>query len=188
MAFATHPPPYRHSHAHPDCEKYGCRQSGKLSEGDRNVAASWSGEWGSASPRRKVWVTHQLPLLADTNVARCKPRRVSLSLSFFLSISLPSKELGNSQGTLSVGRFECIILLLHFPKFRDRSLKCINRRVDCTHEAEWTPLQTRYFSENLVPLGIEPGSLDLGNLTTTPQRRSHHSRGYNELLSSGTSI
>jgi hypothetical protein len=26
-----------------------------------------------------------------------------------------------------------------------------------THEAEWTPYQTHYFSENLVALGIEPG-------------------------------
>jgi hypothetical protein len=26
----------------------------------------------------------------------------------------------------------------------------------CTHEAEWTPFQTHYFSENLVALGIEP--------------------------------
>jgi hypothetical protein len=30
-----------------------------------------------------------------------------------------------------------------------------------THEAEWTPLQTHYFSENLVASGIEPGPLDL---------------------------
>jgi hypothetical protein len=26
-----------------------------------------------------------------------------------------------------------------------------------THEAEWTPFQTLYFSENLVAPGIEPG-------------------------------
>jgi hypothetical protein len=26
------------------------------------------------------------------------------------------------------------------------------------HEAEWTPLQTHYFSENLVALGIEQGN------------------------------
>jgi hypothetical protein len=25
------------------------------------------------------------------------------------------------------------------------------------HEAEWTPFQTHYFSENLVAPGIEPG-------------------------------
>jgi hypothetical protein len=30
-----------------------------------------------------------------------------------------------------------------------------------THEAEWTPFQTHYFSENLVQPGIEPGTLDL---------------------------
>jgi hypothetical protein len=30
-----------------------------------------------------------------------------------------------------------------------------------THEAELTPFQTRYFSENLVAQVIEPGSLDL---------------------------
>jgi hypothetical protein len=28
----------------------------------------------------------------------------------------------------------------------------------CTHEAEWTPFQTHYFSENLVAPGIEPGT------------------------------
>jgi hypothetical protein len=33
--------------------------------------------------------------------------------------------------------------------------------LSCTHEAEWTPFQTHYFSENLVLLGIEPGPLDL---------------------------
>jgi hypothetical protein len=26
------------------------------------------------------------------------------------------------------------------------------------HEAEWTPFQTHYFSENLIAPGIEPGS------------------------------
>jgi hypothetical protein len=31
----------------------------------------------------------------------------------------------------------------------------------CTQEAEWTPTQTHYFSENLVVPGIEPGPLDL---------------------------
>jgi hypothetical protein len=31
----------------------------------------------------------------------------------------------------------------------------------CTHEAEWTPFQTHYFSENLEAPGIEPGPLDL---------------------------
>jgi hypothetical protein len=30
-----------------------------------------------------------------------------------------------------------------------------------THEAEWTPFQTHYFSENQVAPGIEPGPLDL---------------------------
>jgi hypothetical protein len=29
------------------------------------------------------------------------------------------------------------------------------------HEAEWTPFQTHYFSENLVAPGIEPEPLDL---------------------------
>jgi hypothetical protein len=30
-----------------------------------------------------------------------------------------------------------------------------------TDDAEWTPFQTHYFSENLVAPGIELGSLDL---------------------------
>jgi hypothetical protein len=33
--------------------------------------------------------------------------------------------------------------------------------LNCTHEAEWSPFQTHYFSENLVASGIEPGPLDL---------------------------
>jgi hypothetical protein len=33
--------------------------------------------------------------------------------------------------------------------------------LSCTYEAEWTPFQTHYFSENLVALGIEPRPLDL---------------------------
>jgi hypothetical protein len=32
---------------------------------------------------------------------------------------------------------------------------------NCTYEAEWTPLQTHYFLENLVAPEIEPGPLDL---------------------------
>jgi hypothetical protein len=35
------------------------------------------------------------------------------------------------------------------------------RRVHCTDEAEWTPIQTHYFPGNLVAPGIEPGPLDL---------------------------
>jgi hypothetical protein len=30
--------------------------------------------------------------------------------------------------------------------------------LSCTHEADWTPFRTHYFSENLVASGIEPGS------------------------------
>jgi hypothetical protein len=33
--------------------------------------------------------------------------------------------------------------------------------LSCTPEAEWTPFQTHYFSENLVVPGIDPGPLDL---------------------------
>jgi hypothetical protein len=40
--------------------------------------------------------------------------------------------------------------------------------LSCTHEAEWTPIQTHYFSENLVAPGTERGPLDLypGTLTS----------------------
>jgi hypothetical protein len=31
--------------------------------------------------------------------------------------------------------------------------------LSCTHEAEWTPFQTHYFSENLVARRIEPEPL-----------------------------
>jgi hypothetical protein len=33
--------------------------------------------------------------------------------------------------------------------------------LSCTLEAEWTPFQTHYFSENLVATAIEPEPLDL---------------------------
>jgi hypothetical protein len=50
----------------------------------------------------------------------------------------------------------------------------INYILNCTYEAEWTPFQTYYFSENLVAQGIEPEPLDMlpGILTARPQRRS----------------
>jgi hypothetical protein len=32
---------------------------------------------------------------------------------------------------------------------------------NCSHEAEWIPFQTHYFSENLEMPEIEPGPLDL---------------------------
>jgi hypothetical protein len=51
---------------------------------------------------------------------------------------------GRILGSLDLSRYFSIKLLL-----------------SCTHEAEWTPFQTHYFSENLVALGIEPGPLDL---------------------------
>jgi hypothetical protein len=45
---------------------------------------------------------------------------------------------------------------------------------NCTQEAEWSPSQTHYFSENLVEPGVEPGPLYLypGNLITRTHRRS----------------
>jgi hypothetical protein len=58
---------------------------------------------------------------------------------------------------------------------RDGYLLPYSRISRLLNEAEWTPFQTHYFSENLVASGIEPGPLDLvpGTLTTTrPQRRS----------------
>jgi hypothetical protein len=33
--------------------------------------------------------------------------------------------------------------------------------LSCTHEAEWRPFQTHYFSENLLAAESEPGPLDL---------------------------
>jgi hypothetical protein len=45
--------------------------------------------------------------------------------------------------------------------------------LNCTHEAEWTPFQIHYISENLVAPGIEPGRVDLqpGTLTTRPHKQ-----------------
>jgi hypothetical protein len=30
--------------------------------------------------------------------------------------------------------------------------------LSCTHETEWAPFQTHYFSENLIAPGVEPGT------------------------------
>jgi hypothetical protein len=47
-------------------------------------------------------------------------------------------------------------------EFLDRSRYfSIKQLLSCTHEAEWTPFQTHYFSENVVAPGIEAGPLDL---------------------------
>jgi hypothetical protein len=46
--------------------------------------------------------------------------------------------------------------------FLDRSrYSSSNQLLSCSHEAEWAPFQTHYFSENVVAPGIEPGPLDL---------------------------
>jgi hypothetical protein len=57
---------------------------------------------------------------------------------------------------------------------RSRYVSFSKQLLSCTHEAEWTPFQTLYFSDNLVAPEIEPGPLDLypGILATRPQRRS----------------
>jgi hypothetical protein len=41
--------------------------------------------------------------------------------------------------------------------FQDRSRYLSIQVAPQPHEAEWTPFQTHYFSENLVAQGIEPG-------------------------------
>jgi hypothetical protein len=46
--------------------------------------------------------------------------------------------------------------------FLDRSHYFFSKwLLTCTHEAEWTPFQTHYFSENVIAPGIEPRPLDL---------------------------
>jgi hypothetical protein len=46
--------------------------------------------------------------------------------------------------------------------FLDRSRYFSSKHLlNCTYEAEWSPFQTHYFSENLVPPGIVPGPLNL---------------------------
>jgi hypothetical protein len=34
----------------------------------------------------------------------------------------------------------------------------LKQLLSCTHDAEWTPFQNHYFSENLVAPGIEHGT------------------------------
>jgi hypothetical protein len=43
--------------------------------------------------------------------------------------------------------------------FLDRSRYFFFQVAHCTHEAEWTPFQTHYFSDNEIAPGIEPGPL-----------------------------
>jgi hypothetical protein len=46
--------------------------------------------------------------------------------------------------------------------FLDRSRYFSSKQLlSCTHEAEWTPFQIHFFSENLIVPEIEPGPLDL---------------------------
>jgi hypothetical protein len=40
---------------------------------------------------------------------------------------------------------------------REAAIISFKQLLNCTHEAEWNPFQTHYFSENLVAMGIEPG-------------------------------
>jgi hypothetical protein len=48
--------------------------------------------------------------------------------------------------------------------FLDRSCYfSFKQLLSCTHEAEWTPFQTHYVSDNLVVPGIEPGPLEVKN-------------------------
>jgi hypothetical protein len=43
--------------------------------------------------------------------------------------------------------------------FLDRSRYfSIKQLLSCTHEAEWTPFQTHYVSENVIAPGIDPGT------------------------------
>jgi hypothetical protein len=55
--------------------------------------------------------------------------------------------------------------------------------LNCTHEAQWIPFKTHYFSENLVVLGIKPGPLDLypKTLTSIPQRWSLENTTFRKL-------
>jgi hypothetical protein len=62
--------------------------------------------------------------------------------------------------------------------------------LSCTHEAEWSPFQTHYFSENLVAPEIEPWPLDLqpGTQTTRPPRRSFSSNRQLKLYNQATGL
>jgi hypothetical protein len=72
----------------------------------------------------------------------------------------------------------CCLLAMLVPTFEDRGCHMVSatdphgrilrpetratitsskQLLNCTHEAEWTPFQANYFSENLVAPGIEPG-------------------------------
>jgi hypothetical protein len=57
------------------------------------------------------------------------------------------------------------------------------------HEVEWSPIQTHWYSENLLAPGIEPGPLGLqtGALTTRPQRRSEDTNEVTKLECTKTS-
>jgi hypothetical protein len=50
--------------------------------------------------------------------------------------------------------------------FLDRSHYCFFQILNCTHETEWAPFQTHYFSESLVASKIEPGTS--GSVASNP--------------------
>jgi hypothetical protein len=52
------------------------------------------------------------------------------------------------------GRIPTAVFWVFYTGAADFSSKQI---LNSTHEAEWTPFQAHYFSENLVVLGIERG-------------------------------
>jgi hypothetical protein len=50
--------------------------------------------------------------------------------------------------------------------------------LNCIHEAEWSPFQTHYFSENLVAPGIKPGTS--GSVASKGHQRERLQLGISE--------
>jgi hypothetical protein len=99
--------------------------------------------------RERTIPTERLPLVGKVSANFCGYR-------------VPSGQRNGSQRAYS-------------PLSRPETLPFVSKKLlNCSHEAEWTPFLTHYFSENLVVPGIEPGPLNLqpGTLATRAHRRS----------------
>jgi hypothetical protein len=60
--------------------------------------------------------------------------------------------------------------------------------LSCTYEAEWTPFQTHYFSENLVAPGIEPGTSVSVARNSIEMKETNNERGKYKVSGSSQSV
>jgi hypothetical protein len=98
-----------------------------------------------------AWISYLPVIINETSsVAWIRERTIPTERPPLVG-EVSAKVLQIEVATLSAWRIPTAVFLV----FRPESLLFLP---SCTHEAEWTPFQTHYFSENLVVPGIEPGT------------------------------